>query len=165
MKQAQQCNKGKEPDNPAPFYRHWQDSRDGRCNEIQSKSRNHVYGSVTRVGQSQCFSQDAISFFFPESGHDVNTPIAASKIRLRRFLLCVIGRDRLDTSSLSLPRNSGTDGTLSDICPTRFVRLVMSGGFRERITSRLSPLAQCSQMRVSPSPPACATRPRTLVLA
>src|SRR5713101_8219692 len=36
-------------------------------------------------------------------------------------------------------RNSGTDGTFSDICFTRLAWLIMTGHFRERETSRLSP--------------------------
>src|SRR5260370_4103772 len=36
-------------------------------------------------------------------------------------------------------RNSGTDGTFSEICLTRLVWLIMIGHFRERETSRLPP--------------------------
>jgi hypothetical protein len=39
---------------------------------------------------------------------------------------------------------SGTDGTYSDICLTGLLWLVMIGSFRERETSRLSPLVPSS---------------------
>src|SRR5258708_39425755 len=48
--------------------------------------------------------------------------------------------------------NSGTDGTFSDIWFTRLAWLIITGHFRERKTSRLSPwfpIGMCDRMRGS----------------
>src|ERR1700737_2891653 len=46
-------------------------------------------------------------------------------------------------------KNSGTDGTFSDICFARLAWLIMTGHFRERETSRLSPSVAFHDPRLS----------------